>query len=57
MDNYSVTNGDPFNEISGLLDLFYLDEDFNSQNRAVRGSEFCEMLGLFYDLAEADHIL
>lgn len=47
---------DYFEEISTLLDDFYLDQNFNKDNTQVRGTDVCELLGLFYDLAEADHL-
>ena len=44
---------DPLNDIKDLLDLFYGDEQVNNQMTMVCGTDLCEMLGLFHDLAEA----
>jgi len=44
---------DPLTEIKTLLDLFYDDEQVNNYMTMVCGTDLCEMLGLFNDLAEA----
>ena len=35
-----------------LLEIFYSDPEMNRELTRVRGNDFCEMLGLFFDLAE-----
>ena len=52
-NEFNVQEADTFSEISTLLDFFFLDEKINSSNAVVRGSDMCELLGLFFDLAEA----
>ena len=53
MYKHEYTNDrDPFNELSDLLDLFYLDPQINNETEQVRGVDLCELIGLFYDLAE-----
>lgn len=52
-NEFSVQDGNPFEELSNLLDLFFLDSQVNSADAVVRGSDMCELLGLFFDLAEA----
>lgn len=48
-----VTSGDPFQELKDVLDLFFDDQQVNNYTTMVCGSDLCEMLGLFHDLAEA----
>ena len=43
---------DPLTDIKDQLDLFYGDEQVNNQMTMVCGTDLCEMLGLFHDLAE-----
>ena len=43
---------DGFEELSTLLDLFFLDDKINNDEALVKGSVMCELLGLFFDLAE-----
>ena len=38
--------------MSDLLEIFYGDPDMNRELTMVRGNDFCEMLGLFFDLSE-----
>ena len=38
--------------MSDLLEIFYSDPNMNKESTHVRGNDFCEMLGLFFDLAE-----
>ena len=38
--------------MSDLLEIFYSDPNMNKEATHVRGNDFCEMLGLFFDLAE-----
>lgn len=52
-----ITSGDPFTELKDLLDLFFGDEQVNNASTMVLGSDLCEMLGLFHDLAEAIDLL
>lgn len=52
-----LVSGDPFTDIKDLMDLFFNDERVNSFNTMVCGNDFCDMLGLFFDLAEAMQIL
>ena len=42
-----------FIQISDLLSLFYDDGELNTDATMVRGSDFCEMLALFFDLTDA----
>ena len=39
--------------MADLFELFYNDSDMNSSSTLVRGTDFCEMLALFFDLSEA----
>ena len=48
-----IVSGDPFQELKDLLDLFFSDDQVNNFTTMVCGSDLCEMLGLFHDLAEA----
>ena len=48
-----IVSGDPFKDVKDLLDLFYSNENINNFTTMVFGSDLCEMLGLFHDLAEA----
>lgn len=41
-----------FIQLSDLLQIFYDDEGMNRKATMVRGNDFCEMLALFYDLAD-----
>ena len=43
-----------FLQMSDLLEIFYNDPDMNRELTMVRGNDFCEILGLFFDLT--DHI-
>ena len=45
--------------MSDLLEIFYNDPDMNRELTKVRGNDFCEMLGLFFDLADGirSHLL
>ena len=38
--------------MSDLLEIFYNDPDMNRELTKVRGNDFCEMLALFFDLAD-----
>ena len=40
-------------QISDLFSLFYDDREMNADSTMVRGSDFCEMLALFFDLTDA----
>ena len=42
-----------FMQISDLFSLFYDDREMNTDSTMVRGSDFCEMLALFFDLTDA----
>ena len=42
-----------FMQISDLFSLFYDDQEMNTDSTMVRGSDFCEMLALFFDLTDA----
>ena len=42
-----------FMQITDLLSLFYDDREMNTDSTMVRGSDFCEMLALFFDLTDA----
>ena len=48
-----IVSGDPFNDLKDLLDLFFANDQVNNFTTMVTGSDLCEMLGLFHDLAEA----
>ena len=39
--------------MTDLLEIFYDDTDMNRELTMVRGTDFCEMLALFFDLSEA----
>lgn len=41
-----------FIQLGDILEIFYNDSDMNRDQTMVRGSDFCEMLGLFYDLTD-----
>ena len=41
-----------FIQMSDLLEIFYGDPDMNRELTKVRGIDFCEMLGLFFDLTD-----
>ena len=41
-----------FMQMSDLLEIFYNDPDMNRELTLVRGNDFCEMLGLFFDLTD-----
>lgn len=51
----SVVEGDDdtFMQMTDLLEIFYNDSEMNRDLTMVRGSDFCEMLALFFDLSEA----
>lgn len=38
--------------MSELLEIFYNDPDMNRNLTMVRGNDFCEILGLFFDLTD-----
>lgn len=38
--------------MNDLLEIFYTDTLMNRELTKVRGNDFCEMLGLFFDLAD-----
>lgn len=38
--------------MNDLLEIFYNDPDMNREITMVRGNDFCEMLGLFFDLTD-----
>lgn len=42
-----------FMQISDLLSLFYDDREMNTDSTMVKGTDFCEMLALFFDLTDA----
>ena len=48
-----IVSGDPMTDMKDLLDLFFADEHVNNFSTMVCGSDLCEMIGLFHDLAEA----
>ena len=50
---FQLEQVDTFNEMSNLLDTYFLDQKINSETAFVRGSDMCQLLGLFFDLAEA----
>lgn len=37
--------------MSDLLDFFYTDNSINDAKTLVKGTDLCELLGLFFDLA------
>ena len=41
-----------FLQMNDLLEIFYNDPDMNREVTKVRGNDFCEMLGLFFDLTD-----
>ena len=41
-----------FLQMSELLEIFYNDTEMNRELTMVRGNDFCEILGLFYDLTD-----
>ena len=41
-----------FIQMNDLLEIFYGDPDMNRELTKVRGNDFCEMLGLFFDLTD-----
>ena len=41
-----------FLQMNDLLEIFYNDPDMNRELTKVRGNDFCEMLGLFFDLTD-----
>ena len=41
-----------FIQMSDILEIFYSDTEMNRTMTLVRGNDFCEMLGLFFDLAD-----
>lgn len=42
-----------FIQMNDLLEIFYNDPDMNRELTKVRGNDFCEMLGLFFDLTDS----
>lgn len=54
-DKFSASDKCAYEEIARILNDFYMDETVNNREAAVRGSDFCEILGLIHDLAEASH--
>ena len=47
-----VGDEETFLQMSDLLEIFYNDPDMNRELTMVRGNDFCEMLGLFFDLTD-----
>jgi hypothetical protein len=41
-----------FIQMGDILEIFYNDQDMNRELTMVRGNDFCEMLGLFFDLTD-----
>ncbi len=41
-----------FIQLGDILEIFFNDSDMNRDQTMVRGNDFCEMLGLFYDLTD-----
>ena len=41
-----------FIQLGDILEIFYNDSDMTRDQTMVRGNDFCEMLGLFYDLTD-----
>lgn len=51
-DGAVVGDDETFLQMNDLLEIFYNDTDMNRELTKVRGSDFCEMLGLFFDLTD-----
>lgn len=47
-----VGDDETFLQMNDLLEIFYNDPDMNRELTKVRGNDFCEMLGLFFDLTD-----
>ena len=41
-----------FIQMSDVLEIFFNDPDMNRELTKVRGNDFCEMLGLFFDFTD-----
>ena len=51
--DFDINDCNPYEEMSGLLDHFFTDKTTcNNENVLLRGTDFCEMLGLFFDFAD-----
>lgn len=49
------SSGNTISELQTILDDYFLDAQVNSELATVKGADMCELLGLFFDLAEAGH--
>ena len=47
-----VGDEETFVQMSDLFEILYNDPDMNRKLTMVRGNDFCEMLGLFFDLTD-----
>ena len=47
-----VGDEETFIQLGDILEIFFNDSDMNRDETMVRGNDFCEMLGLFYDLTD-----
>lgn len=47
-----VGDEETFVQMSDLFEIFYNDPDMNRELTMVRGNDFCEMLGLLFDLTD-----
>lgn len=47
-----IGDDETFMQMTDLLEIFYNDPDMNRELTKVRGNDFCEMLGLFFDLTD-----
>ena len=41
-----------FLQMGDVLEIFFNDPYMNSEQTRVRGNDFCEMLGLFFDFTD-----
>lgn len=51
-DGEVIGDEETFLQMNDLLEIFYNDANMNREVTKVRGNDFCEMLGLFFDLAD-----
>ena len=47
-----IGDEETFHQLTDVFIIFYEDAFMNRELTKVRGNDFCEMLGLFYDLTE-----
>ena len=52
-DSHVPGDEETFIQMSDLLEIFYNDPDMNRELTKVRGNDFCEILGLFFDLTDS----